>query len=188
MSKFEMKDYVEVKERVQQFYAAHPDGRIVSDPPQIIVVADRVFIAVTTRVYRTPDDPTPCQASAYEPFPGRSSFTKDSEAMNAETSAIGRALAAAGIAVSKSMASANEVRNRTHDRSSSPAPQRDRSAPVEKGPVDIISERLAALPDDVRSTAKAAFLAEFGNPPGKMDPERYGEAQVFITGWETEAG
>jgi len=50
---------------------------------------------------------------ASEPVPGKTNFTRDSELMNAETSAWGRALIAVGAADAKrGIASANEVRNR----------------------------------------------------------------------------
>ena len=60
--------------------------------------------------YRTSDDPRPGVGYASEPYPGTSNFTRDSEIMNAETSAWGRAIAALGIAVHRGIASAQEVR------------------------------------------------------------------------------
>lgn len=115
-------DYIEVAERVSKFYELHPNGRIRSDEPTVIVVADKVFIGVHSYVYRD-DDPESAiagEASSWEPFPGQTNFTRNSEAENAETSAIGRALAAAGIETKRSIASATEVRNRQAEKDQPP--------------------------------------------------------------------
>jgi hypothetical protein len=62
------------------------------------------------QAWRTPDDPQPCQATCFEPFPGKTSFTRDSEQMNASTSCLGRL---AGLMMSfPKMASLEEVQNR----------------------------------------------------------------------------
>src|SRR3990167_2917806 len=60
---------------------------------------------------RPPDDPRPGVGHAFEPIPGKTSYTKDSETMNAETSAWGRAIVALGFDTKK-IGSANEVRAR----------------------------------------------------------------------------
>jgi hypothetical protein len=62
--------------------------------------------------YRTPDDQRPGIGHAYEPFPGKTPYTRDSEVQNAETSAWGRAIIALNFDTKK-IASADEVRNRT---------------------------------------------------------------------------
>lgn len=113
---FDLGDYVDVSERIQKFYAAHPDGRIEADPAVVQALGDRLFIGVVARVFRSPDDTQPCQGQAWEPFPGKTPYTRDSEAMNAETSAVGRALALAGIEVRRSIATRGEVQNRRAER------------------------------------------------------------------------
>jgi hypothetical protein len=187
MAGFDLKDYVDVKTRATMFYEKYPDGRIASSTPVVVEIGDQKFIEVTASVWRSPEDPIPCVASAWEIFPGKSSFTKNSEMMNAETSAIGRALFAAGIATSSGVASAEEVRNRKAEKPKNPpATNRDiESDVVRKSPIDVISSRLANLPDSVRAAAKEAFMAEFGKP-AEMDRGRYAEAQQFVTGWETQ--
>lgn len=115
MSKgFDLGDYVEVDERIRRWYEKYPDGRIATiGKPEPVQIGNAWFIVVTAAAYRTPDDPQPCIGSAWEPFPGKTTYTKDSEAMNAETSAWGRALVAAGIlAKAEKIASREEVRNR----------------------------------------------------------------------------
>lgn len=125
---FNLGDYKEVSDRIPEFYERYPDGRIAAiGKPEVVAVKDKTFIGVTVGVWRTPDDPQPCIASAWEPFPGATSYTKDSEMMNAETSAWGRALVAAGIlAKGEKVASRNEVRNRraeTQGTGTAPPPQ-----------------------------------------------------------------
>ena len=101
--------YVEVSERIQEFRDKHPDGSLQAE---IVELRDDLVI-VKAYAYRTPDDPMPGTGLASEPIPGKTNFTRDSELMNAETSAWGRALIAVGAADAKrGIASANEVRNR----------------------------------------------------------------------------
>ena len=106
-------DYIEVKDRIVQFRDMYPEGTLQAD----IVAHTDTLIVVKAYAYRTPDDPRPGTGLASEPFPGKTNFTRDSELMNAETSAWGRALIAVGAADAKrGIASANEVRNRQPDK------------------------------------------------------------------------
>jgi hypothetical protein len=97
---------------------------------------------VKAYAYRTADDPRPGVGHAWESYPGSTAFTRTSELMVGETSAWGRALAALGIAVSKSIASKNEVRAaeaRKTERSKEPTADDDpfytnAAAPVAKSP------------------------------------------------------
>lgn len=183
---FDLKDYVTVPERVAEFYRQHPDGRIVSEAPQVIDLGNQTFIGVTTSVYRSPDDHLPCTATAWEPYPGRTQFTKESEMMNAETSAIGRALAAAGIMVSRSLASANEVAARQPEQKRSASASDPVSSPKVLAPEKVqkaIADRLGALRDEIRFDAKAAFLEAFGRP-SELEQIRMVEALDFVAEWE----
>ena len=128
---FDLGDYVEVKDRIAAFRKDYPDGRLTSE---IVDAGFPGFVTVKAYAYRTPDDPVPGTGLAWEPVPGKTPYTKDSELQNAETSAWGRAIVAALISdASKGVASADEVRNRqagregtggdTPGRPSSPCPQ-----------------------------------------------------------------
>ena len=108
-------DYIEVHERVQHFYEKYPEGSIQSTVLRY-PDADYPFVHVASHAYRTADDRTPAVGNSAEPYPGTTNFTRNSEMENAETSAIGRALAALGFDTKKSMASANEIRG-TSERS-----------------------------------------------------------------------
>jgi len=106
---FDMGDYKEVAERIQDFRAMFPEGTLQSE---VIPSPVDGFVLVKGYAYRTADDVRPGIGLAWEPVPGKTPYTRDSEIMNAETSAWGRAIIAVGASDAKRVASANEVRNR----------------------------------------------------------------------------
>ncbi len=114
-------DYVDVPARLAEFRTKHPEGSLqpvdLSQPYRVERVGDKTYIVVVAAAYRTPDDVRPGIGMAYEQWPGRTPYTKDSELQNAETSAWGRAIVAALAADTKrSVASREEVQNRQADR------------------------------------------------------------------------
>lgn len=111
MPKDFMEGYVSVAERTGLFFDKHPNGRIQCSRPEIMEVGGKLYIWVQASVWREVDDPLPSIASAWEEFPGPTQFTKNSEMMNAETSAVGRALAWLGIEVRRGVSSSDEHRN-----------------------------------------------------------------------------
>lgn len=100
-------DYIEVADRLQEFYAKYPDGSLQGSWTW---EQDGTLIVYRAEAYRTPEDPRPGVGYAQETVPGKTAFTKGSELMNAETSAWGRAMAALGIATKKGIATGHEVR------------------------------------------------------------------------------
>ena len=109
---YDLSSYVDVKTRLTQALAKYPDLRITEHRPAVVTVGDQLFIECAVTVARDADDPVPVTAYMYEPFPGRTPYTKLSEQANGATSALGRALGYMGFGISVSLASANEVRNR----------------------------------------------------------------------------
>lgn len=121
--------YKEVPDRIIEFMAKYPEGSLtrVGEPTIVkMTVAkfdvdgeadgtiDRTFIQYTAAAYRNPTDPAPGIGTVWEPFPGTTPYTRDSEIMNAETSAWGRALVAIGIlSKGEKIASKQEVQGRT---------------------------------------------------------------------------
>jgi hypothetical protein len=101
-------DYVDVNERLGWFFEHYPEGSLQAD----ILERGEGFVVVKAVAYRDQDDTRPGTGMASEPVPGRTPYTKDSEVMNAETSAWGRALAAIGAPTRGSIASRQEVTNR----------------------------------------------------------------------------
>lgn len=120
-AKVNMDGYVDVAARIAQFRRKYPDGSLqpvnLMQPYTIERLSDQIYIVVVAAAYRSADDRLPGVGMAYEPFPGRTPYTRGSELQNAETSAWGRAIVAALAADTKraGVASADEVRNRRAD-------------------------------------------------------------------------
>lgn len=117
MSGFKMDDYVDVPARLRAFREKHPEGSLqpadLAKPYDIITVADKTFVVYVACAYRAPDDQRPGVGAAWEPFPGKTPYTRESELMNAETSAWGRAILAALAADAKRIASDEEIATKT---------------------------------------------------------------------------
>ncbi len=111
---YDLKDYVDVAERVRKFHEKYPDGSLQSDW-RVIDLNGVTTLVVKAYAYRTADDKKPGIGHATEPVPGLTKFTKGSELMVGETSAWGRALAALGFEVKRGIASREEVQNRVVD-------------------------------------------------------------------------
>jgi hypothetical protein len=99
MSRFNLEDYETVEERIRRFYEAHPDGRIITQ--NLTSVEDRTVSTwvVTASVFLTAGE----QAAGLPKATGLAfeidsnvGANKTAALENAETSAIGRALANAG--------------------------------------------------------------------------------------------
>lgn len=110
---FDMSDYVDVAERERLFFERYPDGRIQVELEDVRQGDTIVAWKAKATIWRTPEDAIPVCDFAVEPVPGKTPYTRDSEAMNASTSAVGRAIVLAGFP-SKKVASADEVRNRSN--------------------------------------------------------------------------
>jgi hypothetical protein len=122
-------DYIDVATRIVEFREKFPQGSLQpwKDPyVEKVEMPDgkiKSFMVYSAAAYRSPDDKLPGVGYAWEPIPGPTNFTRDSELQNAETAAWGRAMVAAlAVDTKKGIASSEEVRNR----------QTFASAPVEK--------------------------------------------------------
>ena len=112
-------DYIDVATRIIEFREKFPHGSLQSwKDPYVIEVkmpdgSIKSYMVYSAAAYRTPDDQLPGVGWAYEPIPGPTNFTRDSELQNAETAAWGRAMVAAlAVDTKKGIASSEEVRNR----------------------------------------------------------------------------
>ncbi len=153
--------YVDVATRIALFRERYPEGSLqpvnADDPVRVVTVGERIFLQYAAAAYRHPDDPRPGIGVAWEPFPGRNPYTRESEAMVAETSAWGRAIVAALAAdTRKGVASADEVRN---------ADERD--------------EKLAS-PEDTLREQILDVAREKGISPKRIAEDFYGRTKVDI--------
>jgi len=145
---FDLSEYVDVKTRLKQALALYPQLRIVEHRPEITQVGDQLFIECSVTVSRDPDDPIPVTAYVFEPYPGKTSFTRNAEQMNGATSVLGRALGYMGLGIDKSIASSNELlgRQQASEDDRSTVVSIARPTPVLDGPrsKEIGSARLSA--------------------------------------------
>jgi hypothetical protein len=122
---FDMSGYIDVATRIVEFRDKYPDGSLQQVKYELLEVpiytkdkdtgivsqtAVRVYLAFTAAAYRSPEDKLPGIGTAWEPIPGPTTYTRDSEMQNAETAAWGRAIVAALAAdTKKGVASRDEV-------------------------------------------------------------------------------
>jgi hypothetical protein len=121
---FDLGNYNDVASRMTEFFKKYPDGRLQGsyefqqipiylkdeETKRPVLAGEKTIIIYTARAYRNADDKLPGIGTASEPIPGLTSYTKDSEIMNAETSAWGRAILALGASgTQKGVASRDEV-------------------------------------------------------------------------------
>jgi hypothetical protein len=105
MAGFDLSNYVEVADRLREWYEKNPSARIVTS----IVEQTEKRVTVKAEVFRKAEDLLPAGVGhSALGIPGTTPYTRGAELENAETSAIGRALVAAGLP-SKKIASADEV-------------------------------------------------------------------------------
>lgn len=129
-------DYIDVAARIVEFRTKHPQGSFQQVSLDLKEVAGKWYVIYTAAAYRTPDDERPGIGTAWEPVPGKTNFTRDSELQNAETAAWGRAIVAALAGDTKrGVASAQEVRNRKADQDA-PEPQ-DEPPPAPPDPIVV---------------------------------------------------
>lgn len=140
-------DYIDVPARIAEFREKYPEGSLrpqdPAEPIQILrikaehpvkdshgnvtgsEVREEVFLQYICVARRKPDDPEPGIGIAWEIYPGLTTYTRRSEAMNAETSAWGRAIVATLAADAKqSVATQQEIRNRRAERDQEEESQR----------------------------------------------------------------
>jgi hypothetical protein len=106
-------NYNDVASRIAEFREMYPTGSLRQLDLQFLTFGGKDWVVYTAAAYRSPDDACPGIGTAWEPVPGKTPYTRDSEVMVAETSAWGRALIATlAVDSKKGIASADEISNR----------------------------------------------------------------------------
>jgi len=109
--------YVPVDARLRMALQKYPELRVQEEGWKPVQIGDHLFLECVVWVFTTPDDPRPTRGSVLEPFPGKTSFSRDSELPVGMTSALGRALGYLGFGIDRGIASVDEIRARTEDTS-----------------------------------------------------------------------
>ena len=144
-------DYIDVATRIVEFREKYPNGSLQQYKLEFVTVNNKDWVVYTAAAYRTPDDIRPGMGTAWEPIPGPTNFTRDSEVQNAETAAWGRAMVAAlAVDTKKGIASSEEVRNRA-----------EKSAP--KVEVTYTPEQIDLAIDALGQIADIADMEELKN-------------------------
>jgi len=105
MPPFNLENYETVEDRLAKFWADHPDGRMLTS----IHYYDDSRILVRAEAFFDRDDARPVATGYAEELRGASPVNRTSHAENAETSAIGRALANCGYAAKGARPSREEM-------------------------------------------------------------------------------
>jgi len=121
MAHFDLSNYVTVAERITQFWAQHPEGRIETRLEH--VSTDSRLFAVWAAVYKKASDEKPWATGLAEEHFGQSGPNQTSPLENCESSAIGRALANAGYATTAEGRPSREEMQKVAYGSSSEAPR-----------------------------------------------------------------
>ena len=107
MATFDLESYATVQERIAQFYQDFPDGSIRT----FLVVRDGPEVVFEARVFRTPEEAAMgIYTSGYaREMEGKTPVNRTSHLENAESSAVGRALANLGYATDARRPSRSEM-------------------------------------------------------------------------------
>lgn len=109
MARFNLADYATVQERIEAFWKKYPNGAIVTRDLTTDADRDRKQWRVYAEVYFVFDEVRPRGTGLAFEIDGGAGANMTSAYENAETSAIGRALATANFTTSKHRASRTEM-------------------------------------------------------------------------------
>lgn len=154
---FDLGDYNTVAERIAEFRAAYPEGSLapadLTRPYSVESIDGQSFVVFTAAAFRHCADTCPGIGTAWEPVPGPTQFTKNSELQNAETAAWGRAIIAVGAAdAKKGVASREDVQSRQAEDEHRAV--REMAAPGLRTSIDQAIEKLT---DDEKAALKDWF-------------------------------
>ena len=169
---FNLDNYVDVPTRLRMALQKHPDLRIQESQPVFREVSDKLYIEIRCTVWRDKDDTLPVIAYCWEPFPGTTPYTRDSEQMNASTSALGRALGMMGFGIEHKMASKQEVMARQPTATATPTVTTAEATYPDGSPV----------PDPFTDQPQTTNIVKFKDPKGKASDKQLGMIRALARG------
>lgn len=164
---FNLDNYVDVPTRLRMALEKFPDLRVQESQPVFREVGNKLYIEIRCTVWRDKDDQLPIIAFCWEPFPGTTPYTRDSEQMNASTSALGRALGMMGFGIEHKMASKQEVLARQQ-----PTVTQEPATYPDGGPV----------PDPFTGEPQVTNVVKFRDPKGKASDKQLGMIRALGRG------
>ena len=153
--------------------------------------AGQTFVVYHAAAYRDDTDRRPGHGIAWEPFPGTTPYTKNSELMNAETSAWGRAIMAVGLP-SKKIASLQEVRNRQSEQPTVAMRPAAPTIPIDRATLILNSAIQAGLtlpldldaapgtPPDFKPVLKAKLATLGVERIGELDVDKAEDIEAWL--------
>ena len=174
---FNLDNYVDVPTRLRMALEKYPDLRVQESQPTFREVENKLYIEIRCTVWRDKDDQLPSIAYCWEPFPGKTPYTKDSEMMNCSTSALGRALGAMGFGIDHKMASKQEVLARQTEQ-------------PEVTTKEVTYADGGSVPDPFTDEPQKTNIVKFKNPGAAASPKQLGLIRVLARqrGFATGAG
>ena len=181
--KFDLGEYVEVKDRIKLFYELYGQGRLVTANYELTREPDdKPKVIVTAYAYRTTDDPHPGVGTSWMYLPGKTPYTAGSEIENVETSAWGRAIGSLGILIDRSIATSTEIESKAGEtvRETTREPVMP-SGPILVGPWDgtgkVLVRKSGTADGNIRQGPDGPFMIfAFATVEGQTIP------QVMATG------
>lgn len=125
MAHFNLDNYETVEDRLRRFWADHPNGRVAT----LMEHYDENRVVFRASIYFEATDLNPIATGYAEEIRGASPVNKTSHVENAETSAIGRALANCNYAPKGARPSREEMTKASRQDAPAPAPKSDSIVP-----------------------------------------------------------
>jgi hypothetical protein len=151
-----LKNYIEVKDRIQMFYDKFPEGTLHFQYKGVLEFNGETFIYGEAFAYPERDKMAYASGWAMEKVPAKG-FGRGSEMQLLETSCWGRSIAALGIAVTRSIASREEVEKYVN-------PQND---PWQTPPDSVLSQNKSKIspetPAPISSQGQGLETGYFGS-------------------------
>ena len=172
---FNLDNYVDVPTRLRMALEKFPDLRMQESQPLFREVEGKLYLEMHVTLWRDKDDQLPMIAYCWEPFPGKTPYTRDSEMMNLSTSLIGRVLGMMGFGIEHKMASKQEVLARQQE-----------VPTVTQVPATY--DNGDPVPDPFTDQQQTTNVVQFKNPKGKASDKQIGMIRALARGKGFAAG